>query len=102
MKLEISSPRRWWAVDGSEGTLYEKYKTGKGFETAVCSYPGIPLGEPEVVDGVGVRLVDTRNSKDTPVAWECVFETMDEAHAYVRTWFQLDPSTGECLEDDDE
>jgi hypothetical protein len=84
---------KWLQIETDAGTWF--IPEDLGMDPADC-VEGEITEDPEVITGVGVRLSAPGYMDCTD--W-CVFDTMTEARNYlVETW-EVDPDTGDSLED---
>ncbi|NIN67219.1 MAG: hypothetical protein GTO63_21470 [Anaerolineae bacterium] len=92
---EYTDDQKWWLVDGTSGAkVYEEH--AYTMEEALLEYPGVPLGLPVVICGVGVRLVNPKHDWQEP--WHDVFPSLEDAKAFVRSHWGMDPETGYSCE----
>lgn len=94
MQPEYTEDKRWWQIDGSCGiALFPAEMFSR--EQAICNYDGTPF-EVEETSGFGVRL-------SAPGYMDCtewdVFDSIKECRDFVEECWEVDPDTGDALED---
>lgn len=95
MQPQFTEDTLWWEVDGNCGVLTLPCSLFSKEDT-ISLYDGAPM-EVEQISGIGARL-------SAPGYMDCtewaVFDTMEEARAYMRDVWEVDPDTGDALDED--